>query len=163
MRKPQPEAVELTEADIAALVDRAMDGEDSIDRLASDAIWPNGMPRRSDQWPAHAWDSYLTAARLYAELRLLDRKELEIAPQAAWVAVAASAVHQVIARRLTWGDISARLGASARVAQYRLTRMGFIFGGAAGRRSISTGPCICCGTPQEYPSLLDFVGVCCRS
>lgn len=157
--------------EVHVLVQRAIQDGIAIDHLANYTLFPEGSPRSWGDWPAEAKDAWQGIVAMYsAERRAVPAPPLPAPPRPSggrpttnpelslaqvWHAVMAS-MDADASLRLTWPDLSARLGVTRRVTQYQmLGRLGFAFRGPRGQRLLTSAPCLRCAEQKPYADLRD--------
>lgn len=154
------------------LIARAIAGEAPFDTLVNVALFPAGPPELWRDWPTEARQAWDQAEHRYTEtIRALredatgtvrQREFVRPTLQEAWRVVEESSAHADPSSRLTWIDLSLRLGALAgkgpivtiMAAQYQLQdRLGFRFRGHPGSRQLVAAPCVECGEAVDVEQL----------
>lgn len=163
MTRVYPPWTALTHDDIARIVAEAVEEGDPIDPVITAALYPKGAPKRWADWHEEAKDIHLEAIEQYVRQRRAAMAEPEkeehavptrtkrrhkITRERGWAVVRESMRAEPEKERLTWADLAARLGVSARAAQHLLKdRLGFRFTPPNTRaRAIVYAPCVTCGT-----------------
>lgn len=157
-KKAQVYARELSEDEIVDLAIRALEGPESLDALFAQEVFGGRAPLWWRDWPPHAQRAWDASVRMYFRLRDLRAMEETGAPppqrindhgvsvDQAWDVVLASLTQQDADRRLSWADLSYRLGTNPQRAERILRKeFGFAFAGQRPRRMLVRGPCARCG------------------
>lgn len=167
--------------EVHVLVQRALRERVPIDRLATDAIFAGRKPKKWGDWPSHARDAWEGIVAVYmaeraAAASLPQQRRVpgltggrptlypEVSTARAWAAVQDSMAHAPEGVRLTWPDLSQRLGMSRRAAQHQLLgRLGFSFHGQGKVRVLVSGPCLICRNTLPVSDLKDCVCAACQT
>lgn len=164
------------EAELTRIVRRVIaGGTPPLDDVISKRLF-NGHPRPAvwGEWPPEAVRTWSRACQLYYDL--LQEQE-----QASWVRGSRNdltligsweAVFDVAPDRrhwwqipgVTWAVLGEVLGTSARLASYRMTRLGWRLTGSGMNvpdRRIVEAPCVCCGQTWTPNDIREKHGPCC--